>query len=102
MYGIPKRIENRGVMLRNRRVHLPNILRRDADEFSEAPARINADDFHISAQMRLADAARPAHTIRDMHLRADEISRRHARHLRANLLNHPAKFMPKCQRRAKP
>jgi len=72
--GISQRIENGPIVLRNRRVELPDIRRWYLHEFRERPILIDTDNAQVLADMRLAQPALVAMPAVDVHFRADEIA----------------------------
>ena len=86
-------------MLRNRRVQLPDIRRRNFDELRERAILINTDNPQILADVRFAQPALVTVPATDVHLRADKISRPHRGNFVANPLHHAAKLVPQSHRR---
>ena len=99
VHGVAERIENRGVMFRNGRINFPDVADGNDDEFGEAAVRVNADDFHVLANMRLAHAAGAAMTAIHVHFGADEIAGLHGGDLRADFFHVAAEFVAERHRR---
>src|SRR5450631_379214 len=57
VYGIAQRIENGSVLLRSRRIEFPDIRLGDNDVLGKSSVGVDADDFHVLADMSFAGAA---------------------------------------------
>ena len=60
--------------LRDRRVELPDIALGNDDVFGERAVGVDADDLHVLADVRLADAALQALAAGHVHLGGDEVA----------------------------
>ena len=96
---VAERVHNGSVMLGNSGIDFPDIAHGNADEFGETAVRVDAEDFDILADVRLAHAAWAAMAAIDMHFRADEISRFDGGDFVADFLHDAAEFVAEGERR---
>ncbi len=66
VHGIPERIENRGKLVGNRRIELPNVRFGHGDVVGERAVAIDADNLHFFADVRFAGAAQQARLVGDV------------------------------------
>ena len=99
MNSIPERIENGGVFLRNFRVEFPDVRFGDDDVFGEGAIGIDADDFHVLADVSFAGAALQALAACHVHLGGNEIAFLDAGHFVAERNHFATEFVPRDQRR---
>ncbi len=102
MDGVAQRIQDRGVLLRNRRIELPDIRFRNHHVFGEGPVGIHADDFYVLADVRFASAALQTLAAGDVHLGGNEIAFLDAGNFVAERRHFAAEFMAGNQRRMNP
>ena len=102
MDSIPKRIKNRGILLRDRGIQFPDVRLGDHHELGKCPVRIHADDFHVVTDVGLTGTALQAFAAGHVHLRGNKVSLLHAGNFVATGYNLAAKFMPGNQRRMNP
>ena len=74
------------------------MFRRGCDEFGEATVRIDADNFQVLADMRLAHVAGATMAAIHVHFGADEIAGLDGSHLRADFFDDAAKFVAESHR----
>src|SRR5579885_2475204 len=91
---IPQWIQNRCILLRNRRIQLPDVRFRNHDELSESAIRIDTDDFYVLANVGLAGTALEALATGHMHLSGNEVTFFDTGDLVSKRNNFSAKFVP--------
>ena len=74
VHGVAQRIEDGSVLLRDRRIELPDIRFGDDDILGERSVGIDADDFHVLANVGFAGAALQALAASHMHFGGHEIA----------------------------
>src|ERR1700689_578376 len=89
-------------MFGNPPINFPDIRFGDGDEFGKATVRINPNDAHVLANVRLAHAAGAAMSASNVHLSADEIAGLYRSHVRADFLDGAAEFVADRQRWMQP
>ena len=99
VHRVSERIQNRGVVLGNRRINFPDIADGNNYEFGEAAVGVYPDDFHILADVRLAHAAGAAVSAIDMHFGADEVARLHGGDFGADFFHMAAELVAERHRR---
>ena len=99
MHRVSQWVENRAVPFRNCGIKLDDIRRGNFYELRESSVLIDAYNFYVRADMRFAHAALVAVSAVYVHFRADEITGRDARHIRADFLHHAAEFVARRDRR---
>ena len=102
MDRVPQRIEYRGIVFGDGRVNFPDIAYGDTHEFGETAVGIDADDFHVLAEVGLSHAAGAATSAIHVHFGANEIARLDRGDLGSNFVHGAAEFMPECHRRVNP
>src|SRR5208282_1083562 len=96
---VAQRVEDGGVFLRNRRIELPDVGLGDDDVFGESAVGVHADDLHVLADVRFADAALQALAARYVHLGGDEVARLDARNFVTDCFDRAAKLVAGNERR---
>ena len=99
VYGVAERIEQRGVVGRDRWIDLPDIRFGDADVLGEGAVFIDADDLNVGADVSFADAALVTLATRHVHLGRDEVAFLYGGDLVTHGYNIPAKFVSGNERR---
>jgi hypothetical protein len=89
-------------VLRNRRVHFPNIPRGYTHKGRKATVAIYADYREVLAHMALAHAALKTAAARDVHLCTDEVAGSNIKHLITGALHNAAELMPERYRQPQP
>src|SRR5208337_1029969 len=74
VHGVAQRIENGRVLLGNHRIELPDIRFGDDDVLGESSVGVDADDFHIPADVGFARAALQALAASHVHFGGHEIA----------------------------
>jgi hypothetical protein len=97
--GVAQRVENRGVAFGDGGIDLPDVLLGDEHELGEAAVQVDADNFQILAEMRIAHLAGAAVAAIHVHFRADEIAGLGGGHVRAHFFHYAAKFVAERHRR---
>src|SRR5580704_1838856 len=99
VYGIAQRIKDGGVLLRNARVELPDVRLGDDHVFGESAVGIDANDFHVLADVSFAGAALQTFAAGDVHFRGNEVAFLHAGDFVAEGHHFAAEFVSGNQRR---
>src|SRR5439155_26516450 len=99
VYSIAKRVEDGSVICRNCWVELPDIRFRDDDVFGKCAIRIDADDLHEPADVRLSCPALETFAAVYVHRRRDKGSFFDSGDLIANGGNVSTKFVTRDKRR---
>ena len=99
VHGVAQRVHDRRVVLRDGRVDLPDIPRRNAHELGEASVLVDADHFYELANVRLSNAARQATAAIHVHFRAHKFAFADSLHVRADFFHRAAEFMTEGERR---
>src|SRR5260370_28490953 len=97
MHCISQRIENRGVVLRDGWIELPDVRLRDYHVLGEGAIGVDADDFYVLADVRFAGAALQALAAGHMHLGRNKITFLHAGHFVPESGYLAAKLIPRNQ-----
>ena len=99
MNGIAQRIEDGGILLRNGGIELPDIGFGNDHVLGEGAVGIDADDFHVLADVRFAGAALQALAASHVHLGGDKVAFFHAGDFIAESRDFAAEFVAGNQRR---
>src|SRR5205823_7064288 len=92
--GVAQRVENGSVVGGNGGIDLPDIRFGNAHVLGKGAIGINADDLHVLADVRFADAALKAFAAGDVHLGADKIAFLDGGNLAAHGGDRAAEFVP--------
>src|ERR1700679_1433359 len=99
VHGVAERIQSVCVALWDRWFDFPDSADGGNYVFGEAAVGVDADDFHILANVRLSHAAGAAVAAINVHLGAGEIGGLHRRGLGADFFDVPAEFVAEGHRR---
>ena len=99
MHCIPQRIQQRGVLGRNRRRQLPDVALGNDGVARERPVRIHAQNPHVLADVRLADAALHALAAGHVHLRRNQVALFHRSHAATHSGHSARELVARNQRR---
>ena len=99
VHGVAQRVEDGRVLLRDRRIELPDVDLGNDDVFGEGAVGVDADDLHVLADVRLADAALQALAAGHVHLGGDEVAFLHAGDIVADGLDGAAELVAGNERR---
>ena len=99
MHSIPQRVEDGSVVGGNGGIDLPDIRFRNANVLGEGAIGVNADDLHVLADVRFANAALKALAASHVHLGADKVAFLDGGDLAAHGGDRAAEFMTGNQRR---
>jgi hypothetical protein len=102
MYGVAEGIENRSVLLRNTGIEFPDIRFRDDHVFGERPVGIDADNFHLLANVGFAGAALQTLAAGNVHFRGYKVPFFDARDFIAESHHLAAELVSGNQRRMNP
>src|ERR1035441_6100749 len=75
VHRVAQRVEDRRVLFRNRGIEFPDIRLGNDHVLGEGAVGVDADDLHMLADVRLADAALQALAARHVHFGGDEVAR---------------------------
>ena len=84
---------------RNRRIELPDVRLGDDDVLGECAVGVHADDLHVLADVRFADAALQALAAGHVHLGGDEVAFLDAGNFLAHGFDDAAELVPGNERR---
>src|SRR5271167_4279170 len=93
VHRVAEGIQNRGVAFGNRRINFPDIADGNDYVLGEAAIGVDADNFYVLANMRLAHATRTAIAAVHVHFGADEIAGLYRSYFRANFFDVAAEFV---------
>ena len=99
VHRVAQRIEDGRVLLRDGSIELPDVRFRNHDVVGKGAVGVHADDLHVLADVRFADAALQALAARYVHFGGDEVAFLDAGHFVAYRFDRPAKLMAGNQRR---
>jgi len=102
MHRVSQRIENRPVMLRNGRIELPDVRRRNLHKFRKRSILIDPDNPQVLANVRFAQPALVAMPAVHVHFRAHEVPGLQLFDFLPDAFHNAAKFMPQRNRRLDP
>src|SRR5579862_8731481 len=100
--GVTERIENRSVVEGDGGIELPDIRLRNDDIFGEGSVGVDADNFHVLADVGLAGSALQALAAGHVHFRGHEVAFLDAGDLVAEGGDLATEFVPGNERRVDP
>jgi len=98
MNRVAQRIVDRGDLLGNLGIELPDVLLRNHDEIREGALPVDAQDLDVLAEMEEPAAAGVAESAVDVRFTGDPIAGPHERDLGADRFDDPREFMARDER----
>ena len=99
VHRVAQWVEDGRIFLRDRRIELPDVRLGNDDVLGKRAVSVHADDLHVLADVRFANAALQALTAGHVHLGGDEVAFLDAGDLVAHRFHRTAELVPGNQRR---